>query len=99
MYASPWFLTLFASVLSLTMAFRVLDLLLVEGRDIIFRVGLALLDSSQDQLLQMDMEDMIKVREGRGRGGGEGGEGERERRMTRPHCVSPALPERPEECA
>ena len=62
MYASPWFLTLFASVLSLNVAFRVLDLLLVEGREIIFKVGLALLETNQEQLLQMDMEDMIKVR-------------------------------------
>ena len=105
MYASPWFLTLFASVLSLTMAFRVLDVLLVEGREIIFRVGLALLDSSQEQLLQMDMEDMIKVRRredgeggrevrregGEGREGGmEGGGGEGRTEMTRPHCVSPS---------
>lgn len=61
MYASPWFLTLFASVLSLNVAFRVLDLLLVEGREIIFKVGLALLETNQEQLLLMDMEDMIKV--------------------------------------
>ena len=79
MYASPWFLTLFASVLSLTMAFRVLDLLLVEGRDIIFRVGLALLDCSQEQLLQMDMEDMIKVRGGARR--------QRRWEVTRAHSV------------
>lgn len=61
MYASSWFLTLFASVLSLNVSFRVLDLLLVEGREIIFKVGMALLETFQDQLLQMDMEDMIKV--------------------------------------
>lgn len=72
MYASPWFLTLFASVLPLNLVFRVMDLLLVEGRDVIFKVGLALLELSQEQLLQMDMEDMIKVRAGwwyRGGGG------------------------------
>ena len=38
-----------------------MDLVLVEGREIIFKVGLALLDISQEQLVNMDMEDMIKV--------------------------------------
>ena len=62
MYASPWFLTLFASVLSLNVSFRVMDIMLMEGREIVFKVGLALLEDSLEQLLQMDMEDMIKVR-------------------------------------
>lgn len=68
MYASPWFLTLFASVLPLNVAFRVMDVVLMEGRDIVFKVGLALLEDAQEQLLLMDMEDMIKVggREGEG---------------------------------
>ncbi len=52
---------MFASVLALKTAFRVMDILLVEGRDIIFRVGMALLEASQDKLVHMDMEDMIKV--------------------------------------
>ena len=62
MYASPWFLTLFAYVLSLNVSFRVMDMMLMEGREIVFKVGLALLEDSLEQLLQMDIEDMIKVR-------------------------------------
>lgn len=61
MYASAWFLTMFASVLSLNVAFRVMDIFLVEGREIIFRVGLALLDQSEAKLMQLDLEDMLKV--------------------------------------
>ena len=61
MYASAWFLTMFASVLSLNVAFRVMDIFLVEGREIIFRVGLALLDQSETKLIQLDLEDMLKV--------------------------------------
>ena len=34
----------------------------MEGREIVFKVGLALLEDSLEQLLQMDMEDVIKVR-------------------------------------
>lgn len=61
MYASPWFLTMFASVLSLNVVFRIMDIYLVEGREIVFRVGLALLEHSHDKLIQLDMEDMLKV--------------------------------------
>lgn len=78
MYASPWFLTMFASVLSLNVAFRVMDLVLVEGKEILFKVGLALLESSQDSLVKMDMEEMIKVRGGGGddKGDRRGGKGD-----------------------
>ena len=61
MYASPWFLTMFASVLSMNVAYRVMDVFMVEGREVIFRVGLALLEYSMDRLVQLDMEDMLKV--------------------------------------
>ena len=61
MYSSPWFLTLFASTLPLCAAFRILDIYLIDGIEIIFRVGLALLERSQSELLKLDMEDMTKV--------------------------------------
>ena len=63
MYASPWFLTMFASVLSLNVVFRIMDIFFVEGREIVFRVGLALLEHSHDKLMQLDMEDMLKVQD------------------------------------
>ncbi len=50
-YASPWFLTMFASVLSLDVSFRVLDLVMVEGKEFLFRVGLALLETSRETLV------------------------------------------------
>ena len=52
---------MFASVLSLNVVFRIMDIFLVEGREIVFRVGLALLEHSHDKLIQLDMEDMLKV--------------------------------------
>ncbi len=61
MYASPWFLTMFASVLSLNVVFRIVDIFLLEGREIIFRVGLALMEHNKDRLLKGDMEDILKV--------------------------------------
>ena len=33
-----------------------------QGREIVFKVGLALLEHSQDTLMQLDMEEMLKVR-------------------------------------
>ncbi|XP_031562131.1 ecotropic viral integration site 5 protein homolog isoform X2 [Actinia tenebrosa] len=60
MYASSWFLTLFASVFPLNSAFRVMDIFISEGRDGLFRVIMAILLCSQEELLQLDMEFMLK---------------------------------------
>ncbi|KAK3087065.1 hypothetical protein FSP39_001168 [Pinctada imbricata] len=60
MYASSWFLTLFATSFSLSLACRVMDLFISEGMDVIFRIGLAVLQTSQDELISQDMEGMLK---------------------------------------
>ncbi|XP_078491284.1 EVI5-like protein [Ciona intestinalis] len=60
MFASPWFLTLFATTFDLNLASRVLDVFISEGMEIIFRLSLALLLSSEKELLAMDMEGMLK---------------------------------------
>ncbi|VDH99540.1 ecotropic viral integration site 5 protein [Mytilus galloprovincialis] len=60
MYASSWFLTLFATTLSLSLACRVMDLFISEGMDIIFKLGIAILQSSQDYLMSLDMEGILK---------------------------------------
>ncbi len=36
---------------------------MVEGKEFLFRVGLALLETSTETLVKMDMEEMMKVRE------------------------------------
>uniref|UniRef100_H2YPD0 Rab-GAP TBC domain-containing protein n=1 Tax=Ciona savignyi TaxID=51511 RepID=H2YPD0_CIOSA len=60
MFASPWFLTLFATTFQLQLATRVLDVFISEGMEIIFRLGLGLLLSSEKELMEMDMEAMLK---------------------------------------
>ncbi|XP_060569422.1 ecotropic viral integration site 5 ortholog-like isoform X2 [Ruditapes philippinarum] len=60
MYASSWFLTLFATNIPLSVACRVMDLFISEGMDVIFRIGIAILQSSQPHLLSMDMECMLQ---------------------------------------
>ncbi|XP_002735946.2 ecotropic viral integration site 5 protein homolog [Saccoglossus kowalevskii] len=60
MYASPWFLTLFATSLSLSLSCRIMDVFISEGMETIFRVGMAILTDSAPQLLQLDMEGMLR---------------------------------------
>ncbi|XP_059470176.1 ecotropic viral integration site 5 ortholog isoform X2 [Neocloeon triangulifer] len=60
MYASSWFLTLFTTALSLSVACRIMDVFLSEGMDIIFKVALSLLTIAKDDLLSLDMEGMLK---------------------------------------
>ncbi|XP_021367677.1 ecotropic viral integration site 5 ortholog-like isoform X1 [Mizuhopecten yessoensis] len=60
MYASSWFLTLFSTTLPMSMACRVMDVFISEGMDFIFRLAIAILQTSQDVLKTMDMEGMLK---------------------------------------
>ncbi|RZF32375.1 hypothetical protein LSTR_LSTR001839 [Laodelphax striatellus] len=60
MYASSWFLTLFTTALALTTACRIIDVFLLEGMEIIFKVALALLTLGKEELLCLDMEGMLK---------------------------------------
>ncbi|XP_061046577.1 EVI5-like protein isoform X2 [Eubalaena glacialis] len=58
MYASSWFLTLFLTTFPLPVATRVFDIFMYEGLEVVFRVGLALLQVNQMELMQLDMEGM-----------------------------------------
>lgn len=60
MYASSWFLTLFTSCLPLDLAFRVIDLFLSEGIEMIFRISIAILLLCKEDLLKLDMEGLLR---------------------------------------
>ncbi|XP_076316390.1 ecotropic viral integration site 5 ortholog-like isoform X2 [Tachypleus tridentatus] len=60
MFASSWFLTLFTSSLPLQLVCRVMDLLLFEGIEIIFRIAVTILQFCKEDILQLDMEGMLK---------------------------------------
>lgn len=60
MYSSSWFLTLFTSNLPLHLAYRVMDLFLSEGLDMVFRLSIAILQISKEDLLKLDMEGLLK---------------------------------------
>ncbi|XP_074077775.1 ecotropic viral integration site 5 protein homolog isoform X6 [Macrotis lagotis] len=60
MYASSWFLTIFLTTFPLPVATRIFDIFMSEGLEIVFRVGLALLQMNQTELMQLDMEGMLQ---------------------------------------
>ncbi|XP_025913251.1 ecotropic viral integration site 5 protein homolog isoform X3 [Apteryx rowi] len=60
MYASSWFLTVFLTTFPLPIATRIFDIFMSEGLEIVFRVGLAVLQMNQAELLQLDMEGMLQ---------------------------------------
>ncbi|CAN9500855.1 unnamed protein product [Ophioblennius macclurei] len=60
MYASSWFLTIFLTSFPLPVATRIFDIFMCEGLEIVFRVGLAILQMNQAELVQLDMEGMLQ---------------------------------------
>ena len=59
MYASQWFLTLFAYRFPIAMVYRIMDLLVFEGVNVLFQIGLALLKRSEMLILHMDFENLL----------------------------------------
>ncbi|KAF9096319.1 GTPase-activating protein [Mortierella sp. AD031] len=60
MYASQWFMTLFAYKFPLELVFRVYDILFVEGADALLRFAIALLKMNHDRILSLDFEVLIE---------------------------------------
>ncbi|KAI6647592.1 Rab GTPase-activating protein 1-like isoform X3 [Oopsacas minuta] len=61
MYASQWFLTVFAAKFPLNLAYRVFDIFLAEGLDqTMFSFALALLKDSQRELLSLGFESILQ---------------------------------------
>jgi len=61
MYASSWFLTIFTTSLPLAVASRIMDVFLMDGIEVVFRIALAILSMAKHELLSLDMEGMLKV--------------------------------------
>ncbi|XP_012689477.2 TBC1 domain family member 4 isoform X2 [Clupea harengus] len=59
LYAAPWFLTLFASQFPLGFVARILDLLFVQGTEVIFKVALCLLSSHEGEIVECDSFETI----------------------------------------
>ena len=61
MFCSHWFNTVFAYSLPFEHLLRVWDVFLFEGWKIVFRVGILLLKSSEQQLLTKSFEGMMAI--------------------------------------
>nr|XP_031863524.1 uncharacterized protein CI109_000774 [Kwoniella shandongensis]KAA5530596.1 hypothetical protein CI109_000774 [Kwoniella shandongensis] len=59
MYASQWFMTLFSYRFPLSLVYRVLDIVFAEGIEAIFRFSLALLQKSEDKLIELEFEQIL----------------------------------------
>ncbi|KAK5606813.1 hypothetical protein CRENBAI_015237 [Crenichthys baileyi] len=59
LYATPWFLTLFASHFPLGFVARVFDMLFLQGSEVIFKVSLSLLGSHKPLILQHESLESI----------------------------------------
>ncbi|XP_067310176.1 ecotropic viral integration site 5 protein homolog isoform X3 [Pseudorasbora parva] len=59
MFSSSWFLNILLSSLPVTAALRTFDIFMCEGLEIVFRVGLAVLNMKQTELIKLDIEGMM----------------------------------------
>ncbi|ORX53213.1 RabGAP/TBC [Hesseltinella vesiculosa] len=59
MYASPWFMTLFAYRCPLPLVFRILDMIFVQGSAALLNVALAFIQKSQSTLLSLEFESLL----------------------------------------
>lgn len=60
MYASQWFMTLFAYKFPLDLVFRIYDILLVEGVDSLLRFAVALLKANHDRIIAHEFETLVE---------------------------------------
>lgn len=60
MYASQWFMTLFAYKFPLDLVYRILDIIFAEGVEAMFRFCIALLKKNSDTILTLDFESLLE---------------------------------------
>jgi len=61
LFATPWFLTIFTSVLPLNVAVKVWDLFLLRGWVAIYRISLSLLTLLEKEFLEGDFEGIFFI--------------------------------------
>ena len=58
-YATAWFLTFYILILPFNTVLRILDIFLLEGFKIIYRIGLAIFKLKEDEILKATCSDDI----------------------------------------
>lgn len=64
MYATEWLMTMFCRGFSFDLVTRVMDVYLVEGYKIVYRVGLALIKNIKKKLMESGFEDIMQILRG-----------------------------------
>ncbi|KAK9765304.1 GTPase-activating protein [Basidiobolus ranarum] len=59
MYASQWFMTLFAYRFPLPLVFRIFDIIFAEGVESLLRFAIALLKANHEKLIEMPFETLL----------------------------------------
>ena len=59
MYASQWFLTLFAYKFPMSMVVRIVDIVVAEGLEAILRFGVALMKKNAETVLELEFEKCL----------------------------------------
>ena len=59
MYATQWFITLFAYSLPFDVVLRIWDVLMLEGMKAVFRIALALLTTQAESLMALEFESLV----------------------------------------
>ncbi len=60
LYASEWFSTIFVYSFPVPVVVRIWDIFLAEGAEYLFKVALAILSLSHDELMSMNFEQTVK---------------------------------------
>jgi hypothetical protein len=66
MFASQWFITVYAATFPLDIVAHIWDIFLAEGWHFVYRIGIAILTTAQDAILiaPLDMEGVLKYLKG-----------------------------------
>ena len=59
MFATPWIMTVFTSTFPFDLVSRVWDSYIVEGRKVIFRTLLSLLEAAQHDIINLNLENIL----------------------------------------
>ncbi|KAJ3314740.1 GTPase-activating protein [Boothiomyces sp. JEL0838] len=60
MYASQWFMTVFAYRFPLEIVFRIFDIIFAEGSEAVLRFALALIKHNQDTIVTLEFEKLLE---------------------------------------
>ncbi|KAG1218682.1 hypothetical protein G6F35_008124 [Rhizopus arrhizus] len=60
MYASQWFITLFSYRCPIELSFRIMDLLLIEGPQVLVQIAIALIVRNQEHILKLKFDALVE---------------------------------------